>query len=467
MVQTATQQDNIYITRRLLRSMPASRFEMRTLTRLAGIVATTEVPTASVECKRRPRMLINPQFVADNCPRDEHLFLLVMHELWHVLLAHTRMYPISTRAHNIAFDAIINAGLMNKFSTPEYRGFFDKMYKADEFPYCLLRPPEGWPNNPVYREDVGPAGTKQLMERLYPPFNYHRPRQKPLYEEILKLLLDSGMNLDQLPIVLLGNHGDPLRNPDGSPINDPFMKNAVKQMAENWSPFRIDGRRMGRGLSEWQVDVAPNYDNARRIFSNVLKQTFGRQEGREYRRAKMPVRANGGTGVLLNPRDRQLHARRALGDTSLRYIQPTTIQARVPEKPTMAHMYLDVSGSMRKILPHLVGLLIPYAQRRQVTIFQFSTEVTPLHVTDLQRGQLTTTGGTNIECVLDHIASYEGKVQKVLLLTDGGVGAPPQFLINKMQDLGVNIYAVLPHNTRMNAGSAPLMRSIVQLPPAG
>src|SRR5688500_11739042 len=85
---------------RLMASMPAATCEMETFSRLAGIVATKEVPTAAMECKHRPRLLINPDFVEKHCKRDEHLFLLVMHELWHVMLAHTSLYPRVTQAQN-------------------------------------------------------------------------------------------------------------------------------------------------------------------------------------------------------------------------------------------------------------------------------------------------------------------------------------------------------------------------------
>jgi hypothetical protein len=143
---------------------------METLVQLVGIEATREVPSAAVTCEGRPRLLLNPDFVAAHCARDEHLFLLVMHELWHVILAHTRLYPRATPAENIAFDAVINAGLCRQFPGPEYRGFFEALNPADAFPGCLLRPPEGWPHAPrIPRRVRGwPARTRGLLERLYP-----------------------------------------------------------------------------------------------------------------------------------------------------------------------------------------------------------------------------------------------------------------------------------------------------------
>src|SRR6266550_375739 len=127
------------LAERLARALPAASYELETLCRVAGIEWSRTIPTAAVTCDDRTRLLVNPDFVAQHCPLDEHLFLLVMHELWHVLLAHTRLYARPTPAHNIAFDAIINAGLARQHPTPEYLVFFEQFNSADEFPALLLR----------------------------------------------------------------------------------------------------------------------------------------------------------------------------------------------------------------------------------------------------------------------------------------------------------------------------------------
>lgn len=467
-IQPASQTEDAQLSRRLLRCLPATQFEMQTITRLASIVSTHSVPTASVECKRRPRMLINPSFVAENCPRDEHLFLLVMHELWHVLLAHTRMYPFSTRAHNIAFDAVINAGLMAKFNTAEYMGFFDKLYAADEFPACLLRPPKGWPQNPQYPSDENlPRGTRSIVERLYPARNYRRwAGQKPLYEEILRLLLDSGMDFESAPLILLGDHTSRPLNPDGSPVHDPLVKEAIKAVASNWKGISIDGQAIGQGTRDWQIDIQ-RYENARRVFSNVLQQALSQNRGKDYRRAKVNTPSTSGQGVIPNAQDRLLPARRALGMESLLYAQRGNVKARLPERPAMTHVYLDVSGSMSRILPSLLGLLIPYVNKGQISVYQFSTEVSPLPIGNLTSGKVQTTGGTNINCVLAHMLNPPQPLDKVLLLTDGEVGAPTSDLAIRTQESGVTIYAVLPYRCRMNYHVMPLVRQTVELPPAG
>ena len=153
-----TDRDSERLAERLVSCLPAASFELETLCRLAGIAASRDVETAAVTCEGRSRLLINPDFVAAHCRRDEHLFLLVMHEMWHIILAHTRLWPRPTRNHNIAFDAVINAGLARQHPEPEYRGFFEALNPADAFPGLLLRPPEGWPFAPRYRRAGLPRG---------------------------------------------------------------------------------------------------------------------------------------------------------------------------------------------------------------------------------------------------------------------------------------------------------------------
>ena len=102
---------------------------MNALLSLLRIEETDSVATASVSCERRPVLRINPEFVRRHCRTDEHLFLLVMHELHHVLLGHTRLFPRATPAHNIAFDAVINAMLVRRFPAEAYRSFFLDLYR--------------------------------------------------------------------------------------------------------------------------------------------------------------------------------------------------------------------------------------------------------------------------------------------------------------------------------------------------
>ncbi len=96
---------------RIRQSVPLRHPAFGKLLQLLAIEISREVPTAAVTLGARSVMLVNPDFVAARCRTDAHLAMLVMHELYHVLLGHTRMYARSTPAANWAFDCIINAQL--------------------------------------------------------------------------------------------------------------------------------------------------------------------------------------------------------------------------------------------------------------------------------------------------------------------------------------------------------------------
>lgn len=438
--------DSKSLKRRLVNCLPAATFELETFCRLAGIVVSDKVPTAAVECTYRPRLLINPNFVEKYCQRDEHLFLLVMHELWHITLAHTRMYPRATKAHNIAFDAIINAGLSRMFPEPEYRGFFESINPVEDFPQVLLRPPKGWPHAPEYPQNVGPAGTTQIIKRLYPPAN--QDVQPPFYEEILALLRqyakENGL-LWEGEIILIGNHDDP--DAEAKAMDNPMLKDIMKKVGKRWDKTKIIGKKkagVGGDPELLMTEVERTTRHAKREFANILRRCLNPQAGGQKRKAKREIKGISGISVLPNPRDRTAPAKRTLGAPTTLWNQPGTVKARIPDVPSKAYVYLDVSGSMREILPHLLGLITPYVVRGLADVFQFSTVIRPLPMNDLKGGKVRTSGGTNINCVLEHLLNAKPKIRKMLVLTDGYTGYPDDQFAEQAKAEGVRVHIVLP-----------------------
>lgn len=452
---------------RLVGCVPAATLELEAFCKLAGIRVSREIPSAAVEALRRPRMLINPDFAAKYCQRDEHLFLLVMHELWHIILAHTRLYPRVTPAHNVAFDAIINAGLARAYyHKPEYRGFFEVLNPPDKFPSMLLSPPLGWPTAPVYPPD-NPEGVRSIVERLYPPPGAPRDTM-PFYSEILRLLMDyveanGGIWIEGDPN-LIGDHDD--AEGEGHALDDPMLSEALKKVAGSMrDQLGSQGRGMGGTIADKTSPLVPPREQARRAFSVVLRRCLGSQRGHEVRREKSPVASVSGNSVLPNPRDRLAPARRMLGVPETIWAQPGTVRARVPEVPRKAHVYLDVSGSMVNVLPHLLGLILPYVAHEQVDVFQFSTQVEALNLSQLQLGKLRTTSGTNINCVLKHLFARKPVVQRVLILTDGATGKPTRLFVDQARDQNTQIYVVLPAESAHQEDLRTIATSMTILPP--
>lgn len=457
------------LAQRLVRCLSGATFEMETLVRLAGIEATRSIETAAVECRSRPRMLLNPEFVAERCSRDEHLFLLVMHELWHVILAHTTLYPRATIAQNIAFDAVINAGLARQFPSPSYRGFFEGLYDADTFPELLLRPPAGWPARSVYPRDR-PHGVWRLMCRLYPPAGRTDPM--PTYSELLALLESAGKKpalaraSERLRERLLGSHGEESAEREGEVLEDEVFGEMVRNMVASWPPppFPLAGRDAGRAPHDWVGAFRPAAAPVKRAFAQVLRRAIGPRPGVLAKRSRASAVLPTGRGVLPNATDRLVPARRLLGLPATLYEQVAIQHERRIEPIFRAHVYIDVSGSMFELLPHLAGLLAPYVASGEAHAFQFSTVVEPLALADLRAGRLRTTGGTSIHCVLDH-ALANPRLRRVLVLTDGYVGGLRGDQADALRERGIRIHVVLPSESAYRNDLEPIAASITVLPP--
>ena len=366
---------------RLVSCLPAATFEMETLCRLAGIVESREIETAAVECRRHPRLLVNPDFVAEHCARDEHLFLLVMHELWHVILAHTRLYPRPTLAHNIAFDAVINAGLARQFPGPEYRGFFEALNPADTFPGCLLRPPEGWPAAPVL-PDCGPPGTREIVARLYPA--PEAEASTPTYQEILDLLAAALAARSDAPAsepFLLGDHAD--EENEIRALDDEVFGETVRRIVAAWPPppFPLGGRDAAARHGELGHPARAALASTR---ASPSRGSCGARSAGipapAPRRRRGLVAAPGGLGVLPNSADRLRPSRRALG------LARHPLDADEPEPAARARAARSRPRLPRRVrldagaAPRAAACSLRRTCRRsgRAQVFQFSTEVEPL-----------------------------------------------------------------------------------------
>jgi hypothetical protein len=110
----------------------------------------------------------------------------------------------------------------------------------------------------------------------------------------------------------------------------------------------------------------------------------------------------------------------------------------------VAHVYLDVSGSMHAALPTLAAALAPPRRAGAIRLFVFSTVVDEARPGDLARQGFANTFGTDIGCVLAHLAGLppRRRPRRVVLLTDGCVGRPDAALIARLRvDIFVGHYS--------------------------
>lgn len=421
------------LQRRILHSLPGGSFELETFIGLVGVEVTDRVETAAVTCGARSRLLLNPEFVAAHCRTDEHLFMLVLHELWHVLLGHTRLYPRPTTAHNIAFDAVINAGLVHRFPDREYRGFFEHLYSADRFPERLLRPPVGWPARPVFT-GPGPTGTETLLRALYPV----RTAPSAYWADVVALLRDAAVECPDL----LGDHTTDDQG-YAAVLDDDLVGGPLRDLVDR-SPMTFpDGTGVGGGglLSDRAVGRTGSR-SVRREFEEILRRSC-RPDPAGTPEPTPEWGSVPSVSVLPHRHDRRRLARARLGVPALLHQRPVPTRVVRPSPPATARVYVDVSGSMSSYLPLLFGPLLTVVQRRLATLWQFSTAVAPLPLAAVRDGVISTTGGTDIDCVLAH-ALDDPATSCIVLVTDGFVLDPDPQLVAGLRERGVVVEAVVP-----------------------
>lgn len=445
----------IHRVHNLIAAMP---YGLEKMLSLMDIEESTDVKTACVPIGGRPRIVFNPEYVANHCETDEKLFMLIQHELHHVLLGHTRLFKRTTMQHNIAFDAIINAMLCRSKPEPEWTALFRDSYSASKFPECLLRPPKNFPEIPIFPEGM-PKNIQQVIQTLY-------YSNKGTFFDVFALLVKiipvglmpgdaegEGDSIDQgsgsrfddemgAEIVeeLLGSHGDDARGIEEQ--DDPDLFDIVREIVGEWPqpPNPIAGRSLNDILKTMPVSkVNVSSRLVRQIVDTVLASVVckGDEQGGfsdfEYQHFQQ----------FMPSRDRRAFAMQQVGGMVPMYV--SSIPKEIQKRNEVA-VYLDVSGSMEDYPQYLVKAL--YLLQKQVTVktFVFSTKVVEVDVSDLNRLSYETTGGTSGACVWKHIE--ENKFTSVVLLTDGYVGMiHEQYLSLRKQ---AHIEVLLPPNGSKN-----------------
>lgn len=408
------------IADRLLNAFPSAAYGLPALLQLSEIIETTDVPTAAVECTGRPRLFVNPEFVATHANTPEKLVMLIMHELHHVILGHTRLYERQSPLDNVVFDAVINAMLCWMFPERSTRALFTDFYDHRHPVQCFLRPPPRW--TPT---DYGPppdalasperAELADLHRRLY-------SEQGVGYDELRQALQTNGIAQELPPeVVLLGDHreqGTGSSSDGNLEHRAPELLEQVRRIVERWPqpPNPIVGRSMADFLKA--VKVVPTAPSKRGQLRALLRRVAGRG-GAHLRRG--PSEREHMIESPLPRIDRRSAVLHRLGLRPIFYRQalPCPRPGRGGER---VHIYVDVSGSMNDVLGPLYGAVLDSRELVHPVIHLFSTVVHDLPLAELRKGACASTGGTSIECVAMHM--QEHGVSRAVIVTDGFVGRP-------------------------------------------
>jgi hypothetical protein len=408
------------IEERILECFPSGSYALSALLRLMDIVESDKIPTAAVECRIQPRLLINPEFVSKHADTPEQLLMLIMHELHHVLLGHTTLFPSLTETDNFVFDCVINALISRMFPQREHLRFLTSFYSDRKFPDCLLRPPPQWNGKTVTTLPKAildlPKTTQRRVTEVYRSL-YSEAGVS--YEEIYKILPKTLTEEALAEVPLLGGH-EQGGSTDGDIENrSPVLFEIVRGIVEEWPqpPDPIRGRSLGEVLQEIEIRLQPVPGN-RTVLRSLLRKLGDK-------RADGPIRQIGDDAVLLPTPlptlDRRSIVMRALGGQPLLYSGTSSLRRRT-NSGDRVHVYVDVSGSMGGVISAVYGAIRDCQQWVHPIIHMFSDTISDATPKEIDKGVVRSTGGTDIACVAEHMAA--NRVRRACIITDGWVGEP-------------------------------------------
>lgn len=448
--------DEEKIIGRILDVIPPHSFELTTFLTLFRVRLSDRVETACVTCGSAPELLLNKAFIETHCRTNEHLYMLIMHELYHVILGHTTLFPRATPVQNIVFDAVINALLCSLFPEPEYTSFFTDYYPSDEMPYALLRP----------KGEGTPCEAEYALGLLY------HGEDSGTYLDVYEALMASGYiqacavrleTTDEKP-VLLGNHGEEKE------IYGSEMKALIHEIISKWpSPDRpLQGCDIGASARERRYDGNDDVPSVLRCGIRKLMRYAALPGAKEVHCSARQARFIETETFMPDWRDRAHEARASvLGDALVyRTYMNITRPSRFSHKRTF--VYFDVSGSMTDEVPRVAKALWTYDRRGLCDVHVFSTQVYSASVHDLMNKKLISTGGTDIDCVLQHVMDIPNKSRPnaVVIITDGFTGYPNPTLAARFRETKIRLYVGLvksnsPYDSKKDLAS--LAKQFIQL----
>ena len=394
---------------------PAGELALDHLLGILSISYSTRIPTAAVKNEMPPCLLFNPEFIEKHCKTDEHLLMILMHEMYHVVLGHTRLFQLITPAHNFAFDAIINAMICQSMPGYEYVSFFTSLYN-DNGIEALLRPPELWsPNHESCARWELKGDLLEIHKALYTQEGDLTYRD--VFDRVAQRINENAT------VLLLGSHGK-----DGMDelLIDPDTVKAIAEVVGRWPAFeQMQGRDQGTDLKEHFLEMTRPDKSISQIIRKAIAKIARHGHGFQhvYQLAQRET-------LLPYPTlpDRRASVMQSLGQSPVFFRGSALGLCR--ETVGKVHIYLDVSGSMDFYLDTIFSCLKPIQNWLHPKIHIFSTEVIDYPIQHILQGRYASTYGTDIDCVLEHI--IENKINKAAIITDGYVGEPSEMLTNKL-----------------------------------
>lgn len=409
------------IKRRLLNILPTNFLHINEFLNIVKIeIDDKKIESACISCDSYPTLTFNSKFVATYCKSDEHLFMLLMHEMYHIILGHTKLFKLVTVFDNIAFDAVINSILCKEFPDKAYSSFFENINPSDSFPGCILRT----------KAENTPLESLPILDELY---NKTTGTYYEVYQFILSHLQDC-----KNPF-LLGNHNNNVNT------NNPILDKLFKKVTKDW-PQVIKINCIDKGSFESEEVTKLNKFKSNKIFLSLVKKALTNSDkqkvGLNPRFEKTQTQEY---SFMMNYKDRTYFAKDMLLSDYLMFNNTSSQLTLTKDNYQQTLLYFDVSGSMDSELPKYLPLLISVMKRKLVKAFAFSTSVNEIKIDDIKKGQYISTGGTDVNSIFKHFFSLKNykKYKKIAIFTDGFVGELSSSFLDKIKEIKLKVYVGL------------------------
>jgi len=417
---------------------------------------SSEFSSAAIGFKGgRLYLWFNKEFLREYVSTPECLLFVILHELLHKIRGDilTRMNRADLLEQktlaNIAFDLSINSFLIKNYFNKKPVALLKKLYAdSQEVLLKVLSPPELLSRTLESRENDRGKIQKEIKEKLtetLPEKNseladtvldlyyaawFKDTSVSALYEIILRIaeLLHYRFAEDIL-ITLIGHH-------NGSD-NGEWSKWFKKR-------FGVYSNFAGYSEKVEEIKIFPQEKKFSALINAIKKAITVDFRHPATREQFLPE-----TGLVPFPGRKEIFMLSS-GWRPLYYPNPT-FKTDCDEWKT--HIYIDVSWSTSDYWHILYGMIIALKELVGSPVYGFSNKVFPLALEDLKHGRVLTTGGTDLDCVIEH--AIKNKFRKILVITDGLVTLKDDLL--KVVKRDIDIFAII----TTDADCSPLVKSII------
>lgn len=374
------------------------------------------------------RIVLNARF----CDLDgDAVAFIVLHELLHHVMRHLEGDRLGDDAQlsNIVEDAFINYAIFKM--NPSLAAFPRIYYPADRPPLLFLRArskPQADDDKRMYRSLYTGALTEEdlyrYLDRRRDGDDQGDARDGDSAAGCGDGAQESGQEDDNTgegegdglgELELIGSHDDRLRAGE-NPLDVEQVPDVAREVSQT---LKRAGRgagavagRLDRMLEQFvAAQRLDGDDGVEELFrdalvdavsADVIRDVVGDRRRRPQRRVVMPERIHRADQMLMS-----------VG------VQPLLWRHRRPDEARgKVVVYLDVSGSMGGLIEFVYGLVLAFEEYLHTSLYLFSNGIAEVTVDDLRAGRVRTTGGTDFDCVVEHLLELTD-VDQAVLITDG------------------------------------------------